>query len=280
MIETPKVKSIAPWFGGKRAMAKRIVELLGDHSAYWEPFCGSMAVLFAKPPSAQETVCDLHGDLINLAHVLASDDAVALYERLCRILPCTGLYQQWRDAAPPSSPLDRAVWFMVISWMGRNGTSGTYRSNYQPSIRFTPGGGSTSTRWRSAVESIPAWHERLRNVLIVNRDAFEVLEKIADDTRVAIYADPPYVASSTSGSSRYKHDFTADDHSRLAESLGRFKRARVVVSYYDCETVRALYDGWTFVECSRQKNLHVQNKRGTASCVAPELLITNKEGVQ
>lgn len=68
-----KIKAIAPWFGGKRTMAPAIVTELGKHSQYFEPFCGSMAVLFAKKPSQKETVNDLHGDLINLARVLQQE---------------------------------------------------------------------------------------------------------------------------------------------------------------------------------------------------------------
>ena len=68
-----KIKAIAPWFGGKRTMAPDIVAQLGKHTQYFEPFCGSMAVLFGKPRSMHETVNDLHGDLINLALVLQGE---------------------------------------------------------------------------------------------------------------------------------------------------------------------------------------------------------------
>lgn len=64
------ITAIAPWFGGKRNLAPAIVEELGPHRGYWEPFCGSLAVLLAKPRVSQETANDLHGDLINLARVL------------------------------------------------------------------------------------------------------------------------------------------------------------------------------------------------------------------
>ena len=70
-IEKPRISALAPWFGGKRTLAPAIVEELGPHTAYWEPFCGSCAVLFAKPPLAFEQINDLHGDLINLAMVFA-----------------------------------------------------------------------------------------------------------------------------------------------------------------------------------------------------------------
>lgn len=51
-----KVKALAPWFGGKRTLAPRVIAELGEHRDYWEPFCGSMAVLLAKPVATYETV--------------------------------------------------------------------------------------------------------------------------------------------------------------------------------------------------------------------------------
>lgn len=77
-----KIKAIAPWFGGKRNLAPDIVKALGKHTAYWEPFCGSMAVLLAKPESASETVCDLHEDVTNLARVRDSKGTVEAPGRL------------------------------------------------------------------------------------------------------------------------------------------------------------------------------------------------------
>lgn len=293
MTTKAKLKAIAPWFGGKRTMAPMIADVLGEHRAYWEPFCGSMAVLFAKKPSQQETVNDLHGHLINLARVLADpQQAVDLYARAARTLCSTDLFYQaaeWLDALPDDQVLgnpEAAYHYFLVSWMGRNGISGCVRTKWQPAKRFTPGGGSSSSRWRSAAESIPDWHARLRQVAILNEDAFGLIEKIADVAGVAIYADPPYmrVTRGSGGGSRYLHDFNerseplftcANDHERLAELLGQFQQARVVVSYYDHPRIRQLYDGWRVIECTRQKYLHMQNRRGQARCDAPEILLVN-----
>jgi hypothetical protein len=54
-----KINAIAPWFGSKRTLALRIVEAIGPHKVYWEPFVGSMAVLLAKAPAKMETVNDM-----------------------------------------------------------------------------------------------------------------------------------------------------------------------------------------------------------------------------
>lgn len=291
-----KIKAIAPWFGGKRTLASRIVQLLGEHQQYFEPFCGSMAVVLAKPPAAMETVNDLHADLTNLARVLQDEDcAVHLYDRLQRTLFCEGLLEDaeailrsaeaWQHRG---RDIERAYWYFLASWMGRNGVAGTAAKDYQIAVRWTAGGGSPTTRFRSCTESIPFWHERLKNVVILSRDAFDIIPRIDDAPGVAIYADPPYALESRGGgkgpgghSGTYLHEFIhddplfGDDHERLRDQLAAFKRARVVVSYYDTPRVRELYRGWTFLDAARQKNLHQQNGRGQRSKEAPEVLIVN-----
>lgn len=281
-----KIGSIAPWFGSKRTLAPVIVRELGPHCSYWDPCCGSLAVPFAKRPCGMEVVNDLHRDLINLARVVASNKAVELYEAAQRQFMATDLFAESKDecyriecvpaesvAAVVDAHVRRALAFLVMSWQGRNGSSGTVASNVTVARRFTHNGGSGGMRWRSAVESIPAWHERLRAVQILNMDAFEMLERIGDQEGSAIYLDPPYVKKGT----KYVHDFASSDHQRLAELLKRFKKARVVVSYYDDPLLDRLYAGWTKRSVAITKALVNQGKRDVEGEVvkAPEVLLIN-----
>ena len=57
-------------FGGKPGMAGRIAALLLPHRVYLEPFAGSLAVLFAKPPAPCEIVNNLDDAVVNLFRVL------------------------------------------------------------------------------------------------------------------------------------------------------------------------------------------------------------------
>lgn len=283
-----KITALAPWYGSKRTLAPRIVRELGRHKSYVEPFCGSMAVLLKKPRSSMETVNDLHGDLINLARVLANETAaIALYTRASRVLMHEELQSECRQAVfesdcEPAPSIEgvtpehteRALRYLVMSWQGRNGSAGTRITNITPAKRYTHNGGTGGLRWQNAVESIPDWHHRIRAVQIFRMDAIELLGRIGDQDGATIYVDPPYVKKSD----KYVHDLDRDDHARLSDALRRFEHARVVVSYYDHPLVRELYDGWTVVECPVAKSLANQGKRDRpGATVAPEILLINGE---
>ena len=244
-----KIKSIAPWFGGKRRMAPSIVELFGKHRVYWEPFCGSMAVLMLKPPCEMETVNDLHGDLINLARVIQNKElGFQLYDKLSRTLYAEQFFceskERWISETNGETGIQRAYDYFVASWMGLNGVSGTARCNYAFALRWCVGGGQGARRWMSVVESMPAWHKRLQNVVILQRDALGIIENIKDERGVIVYCDPPYFDKSD----KYIHDFTEKHHEQLAQSLLRFNKAMVVVSYYDDPKLKLLYEGFNRIE--------------------------------
>jgi DNA adenine methylase len=275
-----KITALAPWFGAKRNLAAEIVAELGDHRIYWEPFCGSCAILLAKPSCVMETVNDLNGDIVNLARVIIDAKlGPQLYRRLRRTLMCEQLHRDAADrrrtagyGSDKTADLDAAYDYFLCSWLGRSGTVGTQSYNQGFCLRFTANGGHAATRWASAVDSIPAWKKRIRNVTILCRDAFELLPRIDDADGLALYIDPPYLRKGA----KYTHDFSSDDHARLAEQLQRFKHARVVVSYYDEPELAVLYPNWTVRPLKATKSLVSQGQRDSGGAiVAPEVLLLN-----
>lgn len=135
IAETTPAKSdimgLVPWFGSKRSMARDIAIELGEHDGYFELFAGSCAVLLEKSKSLAETVNDYHGDLVNLARVLASDQWEWLYNKADRYLYCEPLFldlrQRWISEPIPAwegrateAHTDRA-----FVYLARNGLGGT-----------------------------------------------------------------------------------------------------------------------------------------------------------
>ncbi len=287
--EEMAITALAPWFGSKRNLSGAILEELGEHRVYWEPMCGSMAVLLSKSPCVMETANDMHGDLVNLARVVACPArGPQLFERLSRTLMAEPLFAESAavinsaDTVDDVDP-DRAFHYFVVAWLGRNGVAGTSSYNHHFCVRYTANGGHAAKRWRSAIDSMPAWHDRLRNVTILRRDAFELLPRIEDKAGTAIYVDPPYF---TKGS-YYLHDFgmvskASQDgqkakarHEQLAEELRRFKKARVVLSYYDHPLLDELYPSFGKRRIEVSKALAHQGRRGSNDTKAVEVLLTN-----
>lgn len=275
------ITAVAPWFGGKRTLGTTIAAEFGDHRAYWGLCCGSLAVEFAKEPATMETCIDMHGDLTNLAFVLQDETSAAdLYGRLARTILSREIFLMSADVirneAPPAgrAPRDvgRAYHYFVTSWFGRNGVAGTGNYNSGVCVRYTKNGGHAATRFTSAVESMPWWHHRMRTMTILRDSIFAHLPRIEDAAKVVIYVDPPYLKKGA----KYLHDFEASHHVQLANELQRFKKTRVVVSYYEDPQLADLYPGWTKVRLKANKSLVNQGMRDKGGAVeAPEVLLIN-----
>jgi DNA adenine methylase len=167
--------------------------------------------------------------------------------------------------------VERAYDYFLCAWLGRNGVAGTLSYNQGFCVRYTSSGGHAAKRWNSAVHSIPAWRHRLANVTILQRDAFELLERIEDRKGTVIYVDPPYLKKGA----KYIHDFEPENHYRLAEMLNSFKETRVVVSYYDDVRLIELYPGWARHEIVVSKAMANQGSRGSKNVKVKEILLVN-----
>lgn len=110
------MKTLLNYPGAKWGMAKEIVALMPKHRSYLEPFFGSGAVLFNKPPSAIETVNDIDGDIVNFFKVLRENA-----EELANAIALTPYARDVFDDAHRNrgdTDFDRAYRFAIRSKMG------------------------------------------------------------------------------------------------------------------------------------------------------------------
>lgn len=224
------------YFGGKTAIAERIVSLLPPHEHYVEPFAGSLAVLLGKPRARMETVNDLDGDLMTFWRVLR-DDPEDL-ERACALTPHSRLEHIGAHDREGLTDLERARRVWVRLTQGRGGH--TIRRTGWRFYQDPRGSHSSMPEYIAAYcgRLAPA-AERLAGVSLEAKPALEIIREYGRHPETLIYADPPYLGSLRTWGNNYAVEMRTDDeHRELLEALLGC-RALVVLSGY----ASALYDG-------------------------------------
>lgn len=215
------------WHGGKHYLASRIVALCPPHLHYVEPHFGGGSVLLAKgPEGVSEVANDLNGPLTNFWRCLASPESFEEFRRRVEATPfCEAVWRQAAEkmerpcTAPDMICLGCAWAFFVHcrqSLAGRmKGFTGITKT------RVRRGMNNEVSAWLTAVEGLPAVHARLKRVLILNRDALEVIRG-QDGPDTLFYCDPPYLHETRATTGEYgQYEMTEEDHRELWRTLAR-----------------------------------------------------------
>lgn len=233
------------YHGGKWILAPWIVSHFPPHRIYTEAFGGAASVLMRKPRSYGEVYNDLDEEIVNLFRVLRHDRS----DGLIRLLEMTPFSREdfLESYIPSDNPMEQARRTVVRSFMGfgsgaASGNKTGFRANSNRS------GTTPSHDWANFPPCLAAIAERLRGVVIENRDASEVIRQ-HDSTETLHYVDPPYPLSTRKQGSPYcgkgyRFELTDTQHRELASVLHSVK-GMVVVSGYACELYDAdLYPDW------------------------------------
>lgn len=112
------MKSVLHYPGGKRRIAPWIISHMPDHHSYLEPYFGCGVVLFAKAPSAIETVNDLDGDVVNFFRVIQNPESRRLLQDWISYTPYARQVYDDVYTVEPKDDIERAGYFAVRSMMG------------------------------------------------------------------------------------------------------------------------------------------------------------------
>ena len=253
------MKSFIGWIGGKNHLKKYIIPLIPQDCGRYIEVCGGAGwVLFGKEKHQHqmEVFNDIDCDLINLYKQIKYN-CDALQKEIdwlqSRDLFVTYRYEMNSDL--PLTEVQRAARYLYL-------------------IRCSFGSNRSSFSTRPAkvcnvVDILPQFRERLKSVIIENRD-FEDLIKTYDRDNAVFYVDPPYVGAEQYYNKRYC-DFGITDHIRLNSRLKRIK-GKFILSYNDCDFVRDYYKDFNIMGVTRDNLLpaktDIKNKY-------KEVIITN-----
>jgi DNA adenine methylase len=219
------VPSPLNWFGSKSKLSSQIVKHFPAHRTYCEPFGGSAAVLLAKEPSKVEVYNDIDRQLVNFFRVLRDPELCAkLHDDAEDTLYARAEFELAKQSC--DYPVEAARRFLVRHRMSFGGNGEDWCYSVETSRRGTA---AAIRRWRWGIESLPAIHNRLKNVQIECSDWRGILRRF-DGADTLFFLDPPYVPE-TRVAGTYRYELTHDDHRELVAFLLSV-RGMVVLSGY------------------------------------------------
>lgn len=219
-------RPVLRWHGGKWLLAPWIIAHFPPHRIYVEPFGGAWSVGLRKAPCYAEVYNDLDATVVNIMRVLR-DPAMAA--ELLRRLELTPFARDEFYAAyveQPEDPIEFARLTLIRSLMGFGsaGVTDDYRTGFRANSNRS--GTTPAHDWRSFPGALPAIIDRLRWVIVENRDAQEVM--VAHDGPDTLhFVDPPYLHDTRSrranrrgvGTRVYKHELNDEQHKDLLAFL-------------------------------------------------------------
>lgn len=232
MQEARPTKPPAPWIGGKRLLASRLNDIIGQipHRLYAEPFVGMGGVFFRRsrlPPV--EVINDYSGDVATLFRILQRH-----YPQLMDVLKFQITSRREFDrlrAADPSTltDLERAARFLYLQRLTFGGKVSGRQFGVDPNApaRFN------ILRLASVLEDV---HERLAGVTIENLPWQAFVDRY-DRAGTLFYLDPPYYGCEGDyGRELFSRDQFEEMAERLSSLTGRF-----ILSINDRPETRALF---------------------------------------
>jgi DNA adenine methylase len=239
-------RPILRYHGGKWKLAPRIIAHFPTHRIYVEAFGGAASILMRKHRVYCEVYNDLDGELVNLFRVLRERG-----DELARALELTPFAREEFDVSyePSEDPLEQARRTVVRSYQGFGSNAHVKTTGFRSNANRS--GTTPAHDWRNYPASIAATIDRLRGVILENKDAMKVM--LANDGPNTLhYVDPPYVHSTrqkdaATSKQGYRFEMTDAQHRALAKGLEQLEGA-VILSGYHSALYDELYGHWRRVE--------------------------------
>ena len=230
-------RPILRFHGGKWILAPWIISNFPEHRVYVEPFGGAGSVLLRKPRAYAEVFNDLDGEVVNLFRV-ARDYG----DELRRVLSMTPYARSEFLASyrKSNNPIEQARRTVVRSFMGFGSNSHDKATGFRNNSNRS--GTTPAHDWANYPEALDGIIERLRGIVIENRDALDLMSQM-DSVETLHYVDPPYASETRNAGKDYRFEMSDSDHVKLSGFLMGLK-GMVVVSGYDCPLYSNLYAGW------------------------------------
>ncbi len=209
--------------------------------AYCETMCAGASVFLNKEKSSQEIINDIDSGIVHVYKALR-DEPKEFIDRLKRIRYTERSFKmaQKRLEEGFADYIDHAVNEYMLRRMSRGGM----RKAFAWSDRERGGKPGDVNAWDTMLAELPRIAERVKDTIILNKNAFEIM-KVWDDENTLFYLDPPYMPDTRSegSTSIYEYEMTVENHIEML-TLAKNSRAKIIISGYSCALYNRTLKGW------------------------------------
>lgn len=233
------VRPVAPYIGGKRALSRRLVEMIDStpHSLYAEPFVGMGGVFFRRRQRpVKEVINDISLDVVNLFRLLQRH-----YQQLLDVLKwqvCSRAEFERLVSLDPArlTDLERAARFIYLQ---RTAFGGKVNGRHY-GVAFTSAARFDLTKLVPMLEDV---HERLCGVDIERMPYADLIRRY-DRPGALFYLDPPYFGCEADYGPGV---FSRADFDLLRGVLEGLE-GRFILSINDTPEIREIFSGFAIEE--------------------------------
>ena len=256
------VRPLAPYIGGKRNLAKRVVARINalPHETYAEPFVGMGGVFFRRDRRpAGEVINDWSEDVSTFFRVVQRHYVPFMEMLRWQITSRAGFEKLLRQDPASLTDLERSARFLYLQRLAFGGRvrGRTFGVVHGAPARFDV------TKVGPMIE---AAHERLAGVIIERLPWAEFIARY-DRPGTLFYLDPPYYGCERDYGEGM---FTREEFAAMAELL-RGVKGRFLLSLNDHPDVREIFAGFRFEEEAVRYSVGGMAK----SSVVGEVIISN-----
>ena len=264
--ETIKYGSPITYYGGKKRIAKWILQFIPQHSIYCEPFFGGGAVFFTKSPSYLEVINDKNAMLINFYQqiqenfdIMASKIQVALHSEF-QYYQAEKIYH----GQLPADNIEKAVATFIVF-------NQSWNASARAGWKFDQGSGGSHAGivFAHARRNFCPWiKKRLQYVQISCRDALQVIRD-RDSVDTFFYLDPPYPDTNQGHYSGYSWENLEELLTLLQTIRGKFALSNYpssLISKFSAE------NNWQLKTLSMKKDSNMASIKGSTKT---EILLMN-----
>jgi len=256
-----KARPVLRYHGGKWLLAPWIISHFGPHRVYVEPFGGAASVLMRKKRSHVEVYNDIWGTVVNVFRTLRDPVKAAELAAMLYLTPFARDEFESIDNQTLGSLSDveqaRCTILRSLAGFGSGSTNGAHVTGFRATAKLST---TPAVDWANYPAHIPRFVERLRGVVVENKNAFDIIRR-HDSPDTLFYLDPPYPHETRNmrrDNAVYAFEMSDEEHATLACALHKVQGS-VIISGYECSLYKELFGDW--VQYTREHVIDGGNKR-------------------